>query len=64
MPKKVLLIIWLALCCTVPWWFLDSDSLWFGFPAWVTYAIISAIIYSCLLGFIIQKYWKTKDNAK
>jgi len=64
MPKKVLLIIWLALGCTVPWWFFCSDSLWFGLPAWVTYAIVSAIIYSCLLGFIIQKYWKTKDNAK
>lgn len=62
-PKKVLFIIWLALGSTVPWWFVDASTRWFGLPAWVAYAVMSAIIYSCLLGWVIQKYWKPEDDA-
>ena len=63
-PKKILLITWFALVLTVPWWFLDGNTQWFDLPAWVTYAVFSAITYSCILGWIIQKYWHPEDDTE
>ena len=60
--KKILIIIWIALFLTVSWWFHDISNKWLNLPDWGLYAMSAAIIYSFLLAFIIQKYWKTEEN--
>ena len=60
--KKSLIISWFVLFLTVPWWFNGLASKWFNLPDWGLYAMITAIFYSLLLAFIIQKVWKTQDN--
>lgn len=62
-PRYILIAIWLSLALTVPWWFFDLKTFWFGLPAWIVYAIFSAVIYSCVLGWVIQKYWQIKKDA-
>ena len=60
--KKSLIISWLVLFLTVPWWFNGGSNKWFNLPDWGLYAMIAAIVYSLLLAFIIQKVWETPDN--
>ena len=60
--KKSLIISWVVLFLTVPWWFSTVSNKWFGLPDWGLYAMIAAIIYSLVLSFIIQKVWKTPKD--
>jgi hypothetical protein len=62
MSTKKILIIWIALFLTVPWWFHGLSNKWLNLPDWGLYAMIAAIIYSILLAFMIQKYWKTEED--
>ena len=60
--KKSLIISWVVLFLTVPWWFSTVSNKSFGLPDWGLYAMIAAIIYSLVLSFIIQKVWKTPED--
>ena len=60
--KKSLIISWVVLILTVPWWFSTVSNKWFGLPDWGLYAMTTAIIYSLVLSFIIQKVWKTPKD--
>ena len=60
--KKAFIISWSALILTIPWWFSDISGEWFGLPAWACYATVSAIIYSIILFFVIQKSWHPDNN--
>ena len=60
--KKSLIVSWFVLFLTVPWWFNELAHTWFNLPDWGLYAMITAIFYSLLLAFIIQKVWETQDN--
>ena len=60
--KKSLIISWVVLILTVPWWFSTVSNKWFGLPDWGLYAMAAAIIYSLVLSFIIQTVWKTPKD--
>ena len=60
--KKAFITSCSALILTIPWWFSDVSEKWFGLPAWACYAIVSAIIYSIILFFVIQKSWHPDNN--
>tara|TARA_Y100000758_G_scaffold51763_1_gene33146 strand:- start:1313 stop:1510 length:198 start_codon:yes stop_codon:yes gene_type:complete len=60
--KKAFIISWSALILTIPWWFSDISGEWFGLPGWACYAMVSAIIYSIILFFVIQKSWHPDNN--
>ena len=60
--KKSLIISWVVLFLTVPWWFNTVSNKWFGLPDWGLYAMAAAIIYTLVLSFIIQTICKTTKN--
>jgi len=60
-PGRAFLISITALILTVPWWFFDYSGRVLGLPDWAFYAVFSAIIYSFVIGYILEKYWQTKD---
>ena len=62
--KKSLIVSWIVLFLTVPWWFSTVSNKWFGLPDWGLYAMVAAIIYSLLLAIIIQKFWEISDNEE
>ena len=61
---KILIVSWVALFLTVPWWFNNISNKWLNLPNWGLYAMVAAIIYSLLLAIIIQKFWKISDNEE
>ena len=52
----------IVLILTVPWWFFDySDTIILGLPDWAFYAVFMAILYSIVIAYILEKFWKTKE---
>jgi len=52
----------IVLILTVPWWFFDySDTIILGLPDWAFYAVFIAILYSIVIAYILEKFWKTKE---
>ena len=62
--KKAFTITWTGLLLTVPWWFFKDGDAFFGLPPWAAYAVIGAVLYSFLLAFVLQKYWRTDSHEK
>ena len=59
---RILILSWVVLIFTVPWFFFENTPRLFGLPSWALYAIVSAAVYSIILFVVIEKTWQGEES--
>ena len=61
MPKKVYIISLVCCVLTAPF-FVSSQRIIMGFPAWAFYSLVMTIVYSFIIAILLQIYWPTQKK--
>lgn len=61
MPKKAYIISLLFCVLTTPF-FVSSDRIIMGFPAWAFYSLVMIILYSFIIAILLHIYWPTQKK--
>jgi hypothetical protein len=59
---RILILSWVVLIFTVPWFFFENTPRLIGLPSWALYAIVSAAVYSIILFVVIEKTWQKEET--
>jgi len=59
---RILILSWVVLIFTVPWFFFENTPILIGLPSWALYAIVSAAVYSIILFVVIEKTWQEEKS--
>ena len=59
---RILILSWVVLIFTVPWFFFENTPRLIGLPSWALYAIVSAAVYSIILFVVIEKTWPREGD--